>query len=50
MRFGGSCQVGNPGIQMIVHALKCGPLMDSKEIILRIPNGLRLFDRALICG
>ena len=35
MRFGGSCQVGNPGIQMIVHALKCG---------------IRLFDRALICG
>ena len=22
VRFGGSCQVGNPGIQLIVHALK----------------------------
>ena len=35
VRFGGSCQVGNPGIRLIIRALKCG---------------IRLFDRALICG
>ena len=38
-RFGGSCHAGNPGIQLIVHALK---------------SGIRLFDRLTVssvnCG